>query len=172
MICAKHTFLKMLATLDSVYLQEQRKLTCVLASLQDGTEVPFSHCSNSKFDWDDAHSEIQAAAAQHRPRTCAEVLPVLCLHMATAACSVSVQACSLCILHCRHLTPAGLHTAALSEAHALLGWPMPGCGCTAHMQYQQCLALAAKQLHCCSCNCHKLFSLPRLEASTGMKPVL
>ena len=64
----------------------------MLPHLQDGTEVPFSHCSNSKCDWHDAHPEIQAAAAQHRPRTCAEVLPLLCQRMATAACCIGEQA--------------------------------------------------------------------------------
>ena len=106
-------FMMVLATAESVSLHEERKLTCVLTPLQDGTEVPFSNCSNSKFDWDDAHSEIQVAAAQHRPRTCAEVLPLLGMHMTTAACRMSVQACSLCQLYCRHLTPAGLQAAAL-----------------------------------------------------------
>ena len=95
--------------------------------LQDGTEVPFSHCSNSKFDGDDAQPEIQAAAAQHRPRTCAEVLPLLCLRMTTAACWVSVQAfCSADIhpqLGCK-----------LQHSHIsvpCLASPCQCCGCTA-----------------------------------------
>ena len=116
----------MLAIVASVYLHAQRKLTCVVAPLQDGTEVPFSHCSNSKFVGDDAHSEIQVAAAQHRPRTCAEVLPLLCLHMTTAAYCIGVQAfcdADIWAANCSKL----IYICPTWEAHvAAQPWPLNG----------------------------------------------